>query len=639
MKELLDKLLQRHKYLEPTAEEELRRQVNVLYGAFTGLIGPEKMVLRASKYSALAYVHSEDPRLRLVGLQRLVYEDGSYDRVPKDDEVIAVLNELEMVLAEMLARQAVEERLEKKISQRMEEKQQEYVQEIKMQIIKEEMNDAETPQTKRKLEELEHLDGIKLAASVMEQVRPKTLSAVVGQQRAVEAMQSKLASVYPQHLILYGPPGVGKTTAARIVLQEAKALPFTPFGPDAPFVETDGTTLRWDPRDMTNPLIGSVHDPIYQGARRDLADTGIPEPKPGLVTEAHGGILFIDEIGEMDPMLLNKLLKVLEDKRVKFESAYYDEDDPNVPQYIKKLFAEGAPADFILIGATTRSPWEISPAIRSRCAEVFFEPLVPSDIQTIVENAVRELGVRLEDGAAELISTYTVEGRKAVNILADTYGLAVYQAGRRDGLVITKDHVRRVAQISRLTPYAMEKASAVPAVGKVFGLGVSGYFGSAIEIEAVAFPARVPGKGYYRFNDTAGSMAKDSVFNAAAVVRSVTGKELSDYDVNLNIIGGGNIDGPSAGCAVTTVLISAITQTPVRQDAAVTGEISVRGDVKPVGGVFEKAYGARQAGMKDIIIPKGNEKDIPEHHLDLAIHYASTIQDVLDVMLVKEPVQ
>ena len=62
---------------------------------------------------------------------------------------------------------------------------------------------------------------------------------------------------------------------------------------------------------MTNPLIGSVHDPIYQGARRDLADTGIPEPKPGLVTEAHGGILFIDEIGEMDPMLLNKLLKVM----------------------------------------------------------------------------------------------------------------------------------------------------------------------------------------------------------------------------------------------------------------------------------------------------------------------------------------
>ena len=635
MKELLDKLLQRHKYLEPTAEEELRRQVNVLYGAFNSLIGSEKMVLRASKYKALSYVHSEDPKRRLVGLQRLVYEDASYDRIPQDDEVIQILNELENILAEMLARQAVEDRLEKKISQRMEEKQQEYVQEIKMQLIKEELHDVETPQSQRKLEELKRLDTIHLNESIMQRVRPSRLQDVVGQERAVEAMQSKLASAYPQHLLLYGPPGVGKTTAARIILKEAQRLPFTPFGSDAPFIETDGTTLRWDARDMTNPLIGSVHDPIYQGARHDLADTGIPEPKPGLVTEAHGGILFIDEIGEMDPLLLNKLLKVLEDKRVQFESAYYDEDDPNVPQYIKKLFAEGAPADFVLIGATTRDPSEINPAIRSRCAEIFFEPLVPQDIQQIVEHAAADLQATLEEGAAQLISTFTIEGRKAVNILADAYGLAVYQSGSNDHVVITKQHVHRVAQISRLVPYVMEKASSTPAVGKVFGLGVSGYLGSAIEIEAVAFPARSPGKGYYRFNDTAGSMAKDSMFNAAAVVRSITGKELSDYDVNINFVGGGNIDGPSAGCAITTALISAITNTPVRQDLAITGEISVQGNVKPVGGVFEKAYGAKQAGMKGIIIPKENEQDIPEHHLSLQRYTAVTIRDVLDLMLVK----
>ena len=633
MKELLDKLLQRHKYLEPTAEEELRRQVNVLYGAFTGLIGPEKMVLRASKFSALAYVHSEDPKQRLVGLQRLIYEDATYDTVPDDEQVITVLNELESVLAEMLARQAVEERLEKKISQRMEEKQQEYVQEIKMQIIKEEINDVETPQTKTRLENLQKLDEINLTESIMERVRPKKLSAIVGQERAVEAMQSKLASVYPQHLLLYGPPGVGKTTAARIVLNEAKELPFTPFGPDAPFVETDGTTLRWDSRDMTNPLIGSVHDPIYQGARRDLAETGIPEPKPGLVTEAHGGILFIDEIGEMDPMLLNKLLKVLEDKKVKFESAYYDETDPQVPKYIRKLFAEGAPADFILIGATTRDPSEINPAIRSRCAEVFFEPLVPTDIQQIVKNAAISLDVELEDGVPELISSFTIEGRKAVNILADSYGLAVYRAGTKENIVIGKDHVHRVAQISRLVPYVTKKASSTPAVGKVFGLGVAGYLGSIIEIEAVAFPAKQAGKGYYRFNDTAGTMAKDSMFNAAAVVRDITGKELSDYDVNVNFVGGGNIDGPSAGCAIVTALVSAITKKPVRQDWALTGEISIQGLVKPVGGVFEKAYGARQAGMKGMILPKENEQDIPAHHLDLELRPVETIREVMDLML------
>ncbi len=125
------------------------------------------------------------------------------------------------------------------------------------------------------------------------------------------------------------------------------------------------------------------------------------------------------------------------------------------------------------------------------------------------------------------------------------------------------------------------------------------------------------------------------MFNAAAVVRRVTGQELSDYDININFVGGGNIDGPSAGCAITTALISAVTGQAVRQDIALTGEISVQGLVKPVGGVFEKAYGARQAGMKGIIIPEENRRDIPDNHLNLTIHCARTIEDVLAVMLVK----
>ncbi|RYD02465.1 hypothetical protein N752_24355 [Desulforamulus aquiferis] len=69
----------------------------------------------------------------------------------------------------------------------------------------------------------------------------------------------------------------------------AKGIKGAPFVKDASFIEVDGTTLRWDPREVTNPLLGSVHDPIYQGARRDLAETGIPEPKLGLVTDAMEG--------------------------------------------------------------------------------------------------------------------------------------------------------------------------------------------------------------------------------------------------------------------------------------------------------------------------------------------------------------
>src|SRR5690606_27600005 len=239
----------------------------------------------------------------------------------------------------------------------------------------------------------------------------------------IKSLISKMSSPYPQHIILYGPPGVGKTSAARLALEEAKKLKFTPFEEESKFVEVDGTTLRWDPREITNPLLGSVHDPIYQGSKRDLAEGGIPEPKPGLVTEAHGGVLFIDEIGELDEILQNKLLKVLEDKRVEFSSSYYDPDDENTPEYIKYLFEKGAPADFVLIGATTREPQDINPALRSRCTEVYFEPLSPSDIQVIVRNAAKKLNVELEDGIEETISRYTVEGRKAINLLADAYGL------------------------------------------------------------------------------------------------------------------------------------------------------------------------------------------------------------------------
>ena len=151
----------------------------------------------------------------------------------------------------------------------------------------------------------------------------------------------------------------------------------------------------------------------------------------------------------------------------------------------------------------------------------------------------------------------------------------------------------------------------------------------------MAFPAREAGKGYFRFNDTAGSMAKDSLFNAAAVVRAVTGKEISDFDINVNFVGGGQIDGPSAGTAVTVALISALTGKKVRQDAAVTGEISVSGQVRAVGGIFEKPYGASRAGMKDMIIPAENKDEITKHHLNLNIHAVTTIQEVMSLLFVE----
>ena len=618
----------------PASEHPLDREIDALYGMLADILGSDRLVIKAGKMDSMRFMRSPLRGERVLALERIILENPTIEHIPTDAEIPKLLTELSERIADLMARRSLEDKIEKKIAEKLEENHQDYVKDIRMQVLEEERPQDESPQAKLRREALEKLDKVKLTQSVMELLRPKTLEEIVGQPRAVRSLLAKLSSPYPQHLILYGPPGIGKTTAARLVLEQAKKVALSPFAEDAPFVETDGTTLRWDPRDMTNPLIGSVHDPIYQGARRDLADVGVPEPKPGLVTDAHGGVLFIDEIGEMDVMLQNKLLKVLEDKRAYFESTYYDPADPKVPPYIKKLFDEGAPADFVLIGATTREARDISPALRSRCAEIYFEPLTPAHIVRIVENAAKKLDAALADGVAALISDYTVEGRKAINLLADAYSFALERAQESGSgfVVIGKDDVYEVAQVSRLYQYIKDRSSEKPEIGHVFGLGVSGYLGSVIEIEAVAFPAHEKGKGAVRFNETAGSMAKDSVFNAASVVRRVTGLELSDYDLHINVVGGGNIDGPSAGVAILSAVTSALTGRPLRQDVAVTGEISLYGQVRPVGGVFEKAYGAKQAGMKTMIIPEENKKDIPEGHLGLDVRPVETAEEAFRLL-------
>ncbi|MBQ9441793.1 MAG: Lon family ATP-dependent protease [Selenomonadaceae bacterium] len=613
-------------------ETEIDREISALYSIVVDVIGSDRLVLQAGKMDALRYLRSPDPCERVLALRRILEENPTLGPAPSKDELPAEIIRLSEMMADIIARRQIEDKIDRKVSEKMEHDHQEYVKDIRLQILKEEKPSQETPHEAKKREQLEKLEEVELTQSVMELLRPKSLDEIVGQERAVKSLRAKLASPYPQHLILYGPPGVGKTTAARLVLEEVRELDYSPFAEDAPFVETDGTTLRWDPRDMTNPLLGSVHDPIYQGAQKSLADSGVPEPKPGLVTDAHGGILFIDEIGEMDVMLQNKLLKVLEDKRAYFESAYYDPTDERVPPYVRMLFENGAPADFVLIGATTREASAINPALRSRCAEIYFEPLTPAHIVEIVKNGAKKLNVDLDDGIAETISEYTIEGRKALNILADAYSLSLMrnEEGEENSpatIKITKKDIYEVAQVSRLFQFVTKKASSKSVVGHIFGLGVSGFLGSVIEIEAVVFPASEKGKGTIRFNETAGSMAKDSVFNAASVLRKVTGKDIHDFDVHINIIGGGNIDGPSAGTAILAALVSAVTGKKIRQDVAVTGEISLQGNVRPVGGVFEKAYGAKQAGIKTLVIPKENSKDIPRWHLGLNIHPVETAED------------
>ncbi|HEY2473458.1 MAG TPA: Lon family ATP-dependent protease [Candidatus Cybelea sp.] len=617
------------------AEDELNRYVNALYDMLIAVLGQDKVVLRAGKINALKLMRSQNLPDRLCGLQRLVFEDPTLERVTTRAQQRKVIGEIEEAMADVIAQRHAEDSIERRVNEKMAERHQEYVKDLKLEALRE-TGGPETPASQAKLEELEALSQRSLSASALQQLRPQALRDVVGQDAAIRALLAKISSPYPQHAILYGPPGVGKTTVARLVLEVAKLRPYTPFAKDAPFVEASGTTLRWDPRETINPLLGSVHDPIYQGSRREFAEAGVPEPKLGLVTRAHGGVLFIDEIGEMDGPLQMRLLKVLEDKRVVFESSYYDESAPNVPEYVKRLFRDGAPADFILIGATTREPEEIDPAIRSRCAEIFFSPLTQHQIVTIVQAAIRRLGAKAVRGVAQLIASYTIEGRKAVQVVADAYGQALYRlypSKQRVEAVrnpsITEEDVRAVARASRLVPQTQVKGRATREIGKSFGLGVLHHLGSIIEIEAVAFPASQPSKGTTRFNDTAGSMAKDSVFNATSVLRAVTGVDVADFDLHINVVGGGNIDGPSAGLAIFLALYSAVTKTPLPQDVAMTGELTIGGKIRGVGGIPEKVYAARQAGMRRVLVPKENLRETDSSPGGLEIVPVTSVAQVL----------
>ncbi len=276
----------------------------------------------------------------------------------------------------------------------------------------------------KEYQKMRELRSLHLTRPLSEKARPKSFSEICGQDEPLLALRAAICSPNPQHVLLYGPPGVGKTCAARAAFLEAVSSPLSPFNKDSSFVETDASALYFDERGVADPLLGSVHDPIFQGGGA-FGQCGIPKPLPGAVTKAHGGILFIDEIGEMHPYQLNRLLKVLEDRCVHFESSYYNPANTNIPKYIHDIFEKGLPADFRLIGATTRLPEQIPLAVRSRCCEIFFNPLNEINLYEIAANAVSKGGFSADTETLALAVAFSSNGREVINIvqLAENYAL------------------------------------------------------------------------------------------------------------------------------------------------------------------------------------------------------------------------
>lgn len=493
-------------------------------------------------------------------------------------------------------------------------------------------------ESRKELDKLQKMREISLTEPLSEKTRPTTFDEIIGQAEGLKALRAALCGSNPQHVIIYGPPGVGKTAVARLVLEEAKSNPVSPFKEAAHFIELDATTARFDERGIADPLIGSVHDPIYQGAG-PLGMAGIPQPKSGAVTKAHGGILFIDEIGELHSIQMNKLLKVLEDRKVFLESAYYSSEDTNIPKHIHDIFQNGLPADFRLVGATTRMPQDISPAIRSRCVEVFFRALTPDEVETIAENAARKISFDLDPKAVEVIKKYATNGREAVNIIQIAAGIAQNE-GR---LGIVAEDIEWVVSSGQYNPRPEKRMPDRSQVGLAMGLAVYGpNMAMVIEVEVATLPvARGKGQitvtGVIEEEEMGGafhrvrrkSMAKGSVENVLTVLRRYLGVDPRDFDIHVNFPGGVPVDGPSAGVAVATAIYSALTGVPVNCKVAMTGELSIRGQVKPVGGVAAKIEAARWAGAERILIPKENWQEMMREQTSVEIFAASNLAEVL----------
>jgi Lon-like ATP-dependent protease len=250
-----------------------------------------------------------------------------------------------------------------------------------------------------------------------------------------------------------------------------------------------------------------------------------------------------------------------------------------------------------------------------------------------------KINFEYEPGVLEIITKYATNGRDAVNLVQITAGLAITEGRNK---ILVKD-IEWVIHSSQYSPRPNVKIPLQPQVGYVNGLAVFGpNMGSVIQVEVSAIPAE-PGKGRVTTTGVvdeeemgqAGrtirrkSMALGSVENVLTAIRKFLNVNPADYDLHINFPGGVPIDGPSAGITLATAIYSAITSEPVDNELAMTGEISIRGGVMPVGGIVPKIAAAIEAGAKKVLIPKENWQEMFEAERAIRIIPVERIEEVI----------
>ena len=424
----------------------------------------------------------------------------------------------------------------------------------------------------------------------------------------------------------------------------------------APFVDGTGS--------HAGALLGDVrHDPFQSGGLETPAHDRV---EAGAIHRSNGGVLFIDEINTLDPHSQQNLLTALQEG----EFPITGQSERSSGAMVR---TEPVPCKFVMIAAGNLDAIQgMHPALRSRIRGYGYEVYMAESMEDTPENQqkyIRFIAQEVKnDGKIphfdqSAIDEILREARRRSNRkghltlkLRDMGGL-IRVAGdiaRQEGAQITtaahvitaKATARSIEdQVSdeitrRLREYEMTVVDGTR-IGRVNGLAVTGSdAGSVLPIMAEVTPAQGKEGGEVIATGLLKEIAQESIKNVSAILKKFTGKDVKNIDIHIQFIGTYmGVEGDSASISVATAVISAIEGIPVRQDLAMTGSLSVRGDVLPVGGVTYKIEAAAKAGIKTILIPRTNINDvlIEERYKSLVtIIPVDTIDEVLKIALVPE---
>ncbi|WP_245637489.1 ATP-dependent protease LonB [Methanobrevibacter filiformis] len=422
----------------------------------------------------------------------------------------------------------------------------------------------------------------------------------------------------------------------------------------APFIDATGA--------HAGALLGDVrHDPYQSGG---LGTPAHERVEPGMIHKSNKGVLYIDEIGTMNMKTQQELLSAMQEK-------HYSITGQSETSSGAMVRSQPVPCDFVLVASGNIQVLEgMHIAMRSRIRGYGYEVFMKDYMEDTKEN--REKLVQFvaqevkNDGRIPHFSSSALDeiimeakrrsGKKdALTLRLRELGGLIRAAGdfaKEQGAdLVTAEHVVESKKFSRTLEQQIADRSIIQRkeysvynpkggkIGIVNGLAVIGDRSGLISpIAAEAAPAQSTHEGKIIATGKLGEIARESVQNVSALIKKHTGTDISHYDIHVQFLQTyDGVEGDSASVSIAAAVISAIEEIPIDQTVALTGSLSVRGDVMPIGGATAKIEAAAEAGIKKVIIPRSNLKDVmieKKYEEQIEIIPVDSLSEVLDNILV-----